>query len=466
MNPPFTLPEIASGLDILAWALLPVVLFARPRWVLFAWFVLANLDSANPEVAAHTRIGLTNALRAIGVPLIVLWRLRRHPSREPVELPILLLVALSLTACVAALWTNYPLSGFKMGGHLAATVLGLIAVRRLAQVGAITVPSILMVFSATILLGFLQTVPLGGIFQSLTSPGQLPRFTSFVTPQQYAAFLTALLAFFLWHPQLSLRRRLALVSILWVVLYLNGSRTWVIGALLIHLAHLLFTRRRTLGTPFLFAGASAGLLLAAILAGDGLGDLALDRSSRLQATLDSLLRPSDAANDVGLGTIRFRRVLYHSTIESIAGSSTPELWFGHGSSSGADVVIQLFPSNYRASNLDPNRVLHNEWLRSFYEWGIFGLLLLSATIISALLGAARIYHATAGDPFAGMLMSYLPAYIVAMSTENVLASSGNALVAGLFLIYGCFALGRRLRARPAAGARNPLPTPYYAFARQ
>jgi len=461
MNPPFTLSEIADGLDVLVWCLLPLVLFGRPPHVLFAWFVLSHLDSANPEIAAHTRIGVANAIRAIGVPLVILWRLRRQPSRGSTYLPVLLLIGLSGTAFVATLWTNYPLSGIKMGGHLLATVLGLAAIERLARAGAITVSSVTSFLLATLLLGFLQTVPLGGIFQSLTSPGQLPRLTSFVTPQQYAALLAALLAFVLWHPQLQMRRRLVLLALLWGALYWNGSRTWVIGALLIHAIHLLFTRRRTLGTPFIFSGAAAGTALLVVLLGSGLGDLSLDRSSRLQATIDSILRPSDAANDVGLGTIRFRQTLYTGTLDAIANSSVTELWFGHGTSSGGNIVTQLFPASYRASNLDPNRVLHNEWLRTAYEWGLFGFCLFFATLMSALAGAARAFYSSAGDPFAGMLLSYLPAYILAFSTENVLASSGNALVVGLFLIYGCFTLGRQFHRRlPLAGRAAPPASPY------
>ena len=84
--------------------------------------------------------------------------------------------------------------------------------------------------------------------------------------------------------------------------------------------------------------------------------------------------------------------------------------------------------------LDANRTIHNEWLRAFYEWGIVGLGLIFA--IAVALPGMLIQHYRRGSSraAASAVFSFLPAFLVAFSTENVLAGAGNAVMVSLCLV--------------------------------
>jgi O-antigen ligase len=181
-----------------------------------------------------------------------------------------------------------------------------------------------------------------------------------------------------------------------------------------------------------------------------LGFLALQsRSNRVAAIITALYEGDRTAS--GLGTLLFRRQLNARTLTALASSSPPQLLFGHGTSNGRFLLGEL-----NKGIGDPNRAVHNEWLRILYEWGILGLLLWLAFMGSITVFA---WQGVRGDPrgYAKPLFVYLPAFWLALLGENILAGAGHAENVGFILLLAIAAIShRRTAPRSFAPAESPF----------
>jgi hypothetical protein len=157
-------------------------------------------------------------------------------------------------------------------------------------------------------------------------------------------------------------------------------------------------------------------------------------SSRIVATVGALITGEDTAQRVGLANLNFRFSVYDGAINELRSASVGELLLGHGTSSGGNVVMRVFPRSYKADTLDPNRVLHNEWLRALYEWGIGGLGLVIAVLLTLVVGLVRRYNLDAARVGSAIALSFTPAFLLAFSTENLIAGAGNAVTMSLALL--------------------------------
>jgi hypothetical protein len=113
-------------------------------------------------------------------------------------------------------------------------------------------------------------------------------------------------------------------------------------------------------------------------------------------------------------------------------------------------------------------MVHDEWLRAFYEWGFIGFLLWCAfwaSIIAYaikgvrndLAGRAGAWSSNAGDwqaagrasrrgftaGYAKPLMIYVPGLLVALAGENFIAGAGNAMSLGFLMLLGFATLAHR-----------------------
>ena len=115
--------------------------------------------------------------------------------------------------------------------------------------------------------------------------------------------------------------------------------------------------------------------------------------------------------------------------------------------------MRVFPRSYHEDTLDPNRAIHDEWLRALYEWGIVGLAVLIgvfATLVAAVLVR---YRNPATRHGAIAVFSFLPAFMLAFSTENALAGAGNAMTMSLAIVIGMLWVdGLKVAKRSYAGA--------------
>ncbi len=419
---------------LLFWVLLPIVLLAPRRWALLGWLAMTHLDATGPGLASNANIGWINALKSLGLPLYLCWRLRAVPSRLWHSLPARIWMLLIAYAAVAALWSSFPLSAAKIVGNMIGILLAVVVLEKFARSGALDTLALAAFVILSLGLGTVQTLVFRGTTFGFDGLDQAIRFTSFVGAQQYAALVVALLACVLWAESLSGPRRWLLAAMLGVALVWNGSRAWCLGGLGVVLIYAWLSRRRGAGHAALVA---AGCVVLVLL-GVNLGLLEADRywetSSRLAATLAAAFTGEDTAASAGLRNMGFRLAMYNGVLEALDSASMPELLFGHGTSNGGLVAMTVFPRAYSIDRLDPNRVIHNEWLRALYEWGLVGFLLWGLALLGLAGGVVSCYREQGNPSPASGALAYLPALALALSTENILAGAGNAVTIGLSIL--------------------------------
>jgi hypothetical protein len=322
----------------------------------------------------------------------------------------------------------------KLVGNMIGILLMLIVMEKSARNGLFNARTINLLVLFSLGLGVVQTYYFGGAAYGFDGPGQPVRFSSFVAAQQYAAFLVAFFAAVLWQLESSLRVRIPLCAAICAALALNESRTWFFGAVLVLAVYLCLSFRRVFATTaFVFAAATLFVLLVLNFSPLQM-DVVGDTSSRIAATLTAILTGEDTSNHVGLANLNFRLAIYEDSFQDLRTSSARELLLGHGTSSGGNVILRVYPGAYKPDRLDPNRAIHNEWIRALYEWGILGLSLLTAAFTALVFGLISNYRSEGGKTRTSAVISFMPAFLIAFSTENILAGAGNAVTMSLAVI--------------------------------
>jgi O-antigen ligase len=159
--------------------------------------------------------------------------------------------------------------------------------------------------------------------------------------------------------------------------------------------------------------------------------------------------------DTGLGTFRFRRALDARAIEMISESSGIEIIFGHGTSNG-----RMLGASLSRGIGDPNRAVHNEWFRIVYEWGIAGLILWLLFLGSLMMYAYKGMRVD-GVGYAKPLLSYVPAFCIGVTGENILAGAGHAENIGILLLIALAGIAYRTRfVRPQQDGTGSMPQEY------
>jgi hypothetical protein len=428
-------PEVVTALSIF-WALLPVVIWGSPQWAVLAWLIMGNLDATGPGFASSNSIGWINAIKGIGIPVWLCWRLRCYRTAAVSTPPARLWIALAVYASIAALWSPFPVAAMKLVGNMIGTLLTVVVLEKAARASLLNGRILTVFVVATLLLGVVQTYYYGGVLYGYDGPDEPARFSSFVFAQQYAAILVAFLAIALWHHEFSPVKRLMLVIGISSALIVNGSRTWFIGAGIILVVYIWISFRRVAAMLAFGLGATCLSLLLFFNLNRWTFDLAGEAPSRIVATANAILSGTDTAQRAGLRNLSFRLIVYDSVIDELRAGNLNEIFFGHGTSSGGALSLRIFPHVYNADRLDANRTIHDEWLRALYEWGIAGFVLLLAVFGSLVVSLILHYrHAVWKRPSAALL-SFLPAFIAALSTENILAGAGNAVTFGLAILVG------------------------------
>jgi len=156
----------------------------------------------------------------------------------------------------------------------------------------------------------------------------------------------------------------------------------------------------------------------------------------------------DDATVEDVGTFAWRLGIYEDVLEHLEKRTGLELFLGSGTSSGAALMLNHDPDHYDREGIDANRVLHSEFLRALYEWGIPGFGLLLAFVIVATVGFVQKIVAEGGGPalaFAGAL----PSIVLGLAIENMLASAASAGGVGILL-----AMTFAWKGEPASGWDN------------
>ena len=431
--PSSDLPEVFAA-QVLLWLLFPVALFAPIRWAILAWLVMGNLDATGPGQSPTETLGWLNAVKSIVIPLCLWWRLRGESSQLLTTVPARLWIALTAYAMVATIWSPFPLAAAKLVGNMIGIALTLVVLEKACRAGLLNAKALTLLILASLALGVTQTYYYGGAGYGFDGFDQPSRFSSFVAAQQYAAFLVCFIAVLLWQPGLSFIKRSCLGLAVLAALLLNRSRIWFLGAVVVVIVHSWYSSRRIFGLAALGASTAVlGVMLVMSIARiDGIE--IQDSSNRILATATALATGVDTPNSVGLRDLSFRSRMYNGVLEDLRSSDNWQIMLGHGTSSGGSAALRIFPETYKPSQIDANRVIHNEWLRAFYEWGVAGLCLLALSLFSLPVGVLIQRNNSQWKRNAPVVLAFFPAFLASLSTENVLAGAGNAVTMSLGLI--------------------------------
>jgi hypothetical protein len=253
------------------------------------------------------------------------------------------------------------------------------------------------------------------------------RFTSFTPPNYYGALLVAFLAALFSARQIKQIHLFMMALLVVLAILLTGSRVWLTATLIICISkYWLLARRRSI---LIF---SHFLLAIFILVIALWGNLLYNFIMLTLPRLGELFNALSGGNGVtSLGTYNARQEIYDTVWQDIASSGTLQIIFGHGTSSGGYV----FSKNLANVSVDVNRIVHDEWLRSLYEWGILGLLIFIGIFVAILVWLITAYVKTQKQIYI-IVISYLVGLCFYIKTENMFAGAGSAVTMGFAMLLG------------------------------
>ncbi len=418
--------DILFWLQASFWALAVLVFVAPLRWALPAYLVLGHLDLSAATISPATQVGIENAVKVVLLPVVLALRCGRPRPNSAVAAPVGITWALLVAyAALAALWAPERLPALKMVGYLGGYAVIFYVFLAGWRQGVLRMSGVLVAFWAGLALAGAQT---------WVVPGWLPaseqRFTSFVSPQSFAAFLVCILALLLFREHHRawgwLHAAVALAALL-----LTGSRYVLFGTVMLLLIAWGARLVRTRSLP------AAGLRIVGGLAG------AVAAFGLLEAYLwlfpGSRLAELRQQDPFGWriwerpGTWSWRAVIYRDAVGHLAEREWTELLFGSGTSSAVEYRLTR-SRRIDAAQVDANRVLHNELLRAAYEWGLVGLSLLAGFLVALLAQAVRQIRRRRDELRAWAALAITPALLLGLCVENLLSASASAGGLGYALV--------------------------------
>lgn len=449
-------PAIVSALF---WALTLAVIVAPRRWSLLAYLVVIQIDVSGPGWASPTAVGMENAIKIGLLPVILLARARGAPLSGRWGRPLQLWLLFTGYVALASLWSPYPLSAFKMVAYLVGYALVFLVFAHAWRVGVLDLRQVIAALWLSLGLAALQTYALGNPFGAPPKTIiEQARFTSFAPPQSFAAYLVAVGAL-LMAGQGSMRTRreravlMATGGATAFALLLVGSRYAFIGALgllgVTWMVRLMARFRGGVG-----AVSVKPLLVATAMILSLVGVVAVVAPQNRIFALRKLVA-GEQINPQAIGTLEWRLVAYQTALDDIRRRDPLELLVGSGTSSGARVVLEFDAVAFPAGTLDPNRAMHNEFLRALYEWGIVGATLFLSFLGALIAGFARLTR-TGGWERVWAFWAFLPALTLGLAVENVLAGAGTPVGTGFMLVIA-FAAARGLRPAYHQGVEHADP---------
>ncbi|WP_161552409.1 O-antigen ligase family protein [Rhodothermus marinus] len=408
------------------------VSFLPIRYALMCLILLSLFDASGPGFASASGVGILNAFKVLGAPSILILRLKLAPLKGLLRgygrSLIVIFTFLTTYAVVATFWSGWKISALKMIGYLVGYILWFSVFVFAWRRGYISRQILIVIIWVTLFLAVLQSYILDPVFGIYQFESQ--RFTAFVSPQYFSAFLVVLLALVLMgFPRMYLNiKSITMIVLVSIGVVLSGSRYGLLSLFGV-IVCFAFANIRYSGSALRMMVATYVMFFLIIVIGllhSFLGyslNFAWLQGLRV-AEIRYLFEDPDQ-----IGTLAWRIGMYHETVNEILSSTPWYIVFGHGTSSGANVALKTFPLRYDPNTIDANRVIHNEFLRAWYEWGIFGLGLLCVFTLFLIVVAIR--KAKRGD---FLLLSVLPVIILSLTIENILAGSGSSWATGVLLV--------------------------------
>ena len=178
-------------------------------------------------------------------------------------------------------------------------------------------------------------------------------------------------------------------------------------------------------------GLALAVLLIAIF-GNYFYDYISVNLPRLAQFIDAI---SGGSGVGAIGTYNNRLEIYNALWHELSSSSTIQIIFGHGTSSAGYIFAKKYLNGHIESGVDPNRIVHDEFLRSLYEWGFLGLLTFVSFLFVIFVWLTTTYIKSRKEIYAGAIY-YLISLCIYLKTENIFAGAGSAVTMGFALLLG------------------------------
>jgi O-antigen ligase len=408
---------------VLFWLFAVGVLVLPIRWSFFCFLLASHMDITSLSFNSATTVGIENTIRIAALPAILCFRAGFSFRQFPWTLPQKFWLALVAYAAIAAAWGGYALPAAKMVTYLTAYLVLYLVFCQAWVEGWVDLALIRLSAWCAVALAVIQTFTLGNMWGGLEL-----RFTSFSSPQYFAACLVALLAVLVFSGSSGFFHYVT-CGLLVIAILFSGSRyVFISTAVLLLIASFRvsgvekslifkFSVRKMLIT--LGVGAIAAAAVLTYLPGNRIDELVFAVSN-------------DDTKVEDVGTLAWRLGIYEDIWSRLQKRSAVGLIFGSGTSSGAALMLDHDPTHYDQVGIDANRILHSEYLRAFYEWGILGLALLVGFLVTTILGFVRKITAEGGGP-ALAFFGALPSILIGLAIENVLAGAVSAAGVGIVL---------------------------------
>lgn len=413
---------------LLFWVVAGLVCLGPKRRAVFCLLLLAQLDASGPEFASASSLGVENALKVVVVPTILLLRIGPAAWKGRLSEPFARLwIALISYAVVASIWSPFRLSALKMAGYLYCYAVIYLILRYASEAGWITSAFVKWGLLVASVLALVQTYMLGDVYGSLYE-GDALRLTTFSDPQGFAAYLLCMAAVLLTLQYKKGSTSLFTVVVIVAAVFMTGSRYVSLGlviALIIVAAFRAiragrFSARKLVlqSTTVLVIAVAALVLVLRAFPDNRIAELV--EASAQQGSYEDI------------GTLVWRLGIYGEALQQIEDRGASTLAFGSGTSSGANVVLGSDPK-YAVDTVDANRVVHNEFLRAFYEWGLLGFAIFVCFLAASIHAVWRL--ARNGSLNAIAFLAVAPALLLGLAIENILANAAGAAGIGFTLVF-------------------------------
>jgi hypothetical protein len=411
--------------QVLFWVFAAGVVLLPMRWSLFCFILAAHMDITSVSFNSATAVGFENTVRIVGLPLLLLLRTGFAPLRDMNwNVPQKLWLVLTAYAALAGWWSDFPLAAIKMVAYLSAYFVLYVIFCSAWEEGWIDTRLLRLVAWCVIGLGALQTFALGNEWG-----GPEERFTSFSTPQYFAAFLVAVLAILMFSGERGTFHYATCGALMSAIVFSGSRYVFVSMVALVLIACFQVVSRgeeevrwkanfRKIIVVLALAGGATAVLVSYL------------PYNRIDELVSVVSDDDGAVEDVG--TFAWRLSIYEDILEQLQKRTGPELFLGSGTSSGASLMLNHDPDHYDRDGIDANRVLHSEFMRAVYEWGILGLGLLLAFLVATTVAFLRKITSDRGGAalaFAGAL----PSIVIGLAIENILAGAASAGGVGILL---------------------------------
>jgi len=403
--------------------------------------VLGIVLAANVDIPADG-VGVLNGVKHLVIPAVFAFRMGYRPGQLLHARPLGLTFAglFGLFALGAFRYSMIP--GLQMLAYLAAAWLVAKGVMHADLAGVLDAAMIRRCVALVVLLGLVALVAEGG-----TNPFVGGRFTSFINAQQYAVATGALLAL-LWRAHVrepaQLNRLVGAAGLAAIVA--SGSRSALAGIVMgVAIAVLWQAELR----PRLAPG-TVGVAVLCFVALLGLASSAGSVGIRAFETVNAL----NGSEEVG--TLAFRSSVYETALHAIGERDAAALAIGSGVGSAERVLMDRTIWIAPDVTIDPNRAMHNEWLRTLYELGLVGFAAFSAFVLGILTLSWRLAwtRGPIGWRAAGALVG-LPLLLMFTFSENVLSGGLAGAGTAYSLLLGTMLAARHLD-RGTVGVGGPV----------